>query len=49
MGSEDPLQNILKGIFVQEGSGGTRSDHGHFEIQTFPIMPRPNSHCNEEF
>ena len=35
MGSEDPLQIFLKGIFVQEGSSGTRFDHGQFEIKTF--------------
>ena len=43
MGSEDPLQKIfLKGIFVQEGSSGTRFDHGQFEIKTFPIYAPPN-------
>ena len=28
---------FLKGIFVQEGSGGTHFDQGQFEIKTFPI------------
>ena len=42
MGSEDPLQFFLKGIFVQEGSSGTHFDHGQFEIKTFPIYARPN-------
>ena len=39
--SEDPLQKILKGTFVQEGSSGTRFDHGQFEIITFPIYAPP--------
>ena len=30
-----------KGIFVQEGSNGTRFDHGQFEIKTFPINAPP--------
>ena len=41
VGSEDQLQNFLKGIFVQEESSGTRFDHGQFEIKTFPIYARP--------
>ena len=41
VGSEDPLQNFFKGIFVQEGSSGTRFDHGLFEIKTFPIYAPP--------
>ena len=41
MGSEDTLQKFLKGIFVQEGSNGTRFDHGQFEIKTFPIYAPP--------
>ena len=41
VGSEDPLQTFLKGIFVQEGSSGTRFDHGLFEIKTFPIYAPP--------
>ena len=28
VGSEDQLQNLVKGIFVQEGSSRTRFDHG---------------------
>ena len=32
---------FLKGIFVQEGSSGTRFDHGQFEIKTFPIYALP--------
>ena len=30
VGSEDPLQNFLKGIFFQDGSSVTRVDHGQF-------------------
>ena len=41
VGSDDPLQNFLKGIFAQEGSSGTRFDHGQFEIKTFPIYAPP--------
>ena len=41
VGSEDPLQIFLKGIFVQEGSSGTCFDHGQFEIKTFPIYSPP--------
>ena len=41
VGSEDPLQIFLKGIFVQEESNGTRFDHGQFEIKTFPIYAPP--------
>ena len=41
VGSEDQLQNFVKGIFVQEGSSGTRFDHGQFEIKTFPIYTHP--------
>ena len=41
VGSEDQLQNFLKGIFVQEGSSGTRFDHGQFEIKTFLIYALP--------
>ena len=37
VGPEDPLQICLKGIFVQEGSSGTRFDHSQIEIKTFPI------------
>ena len=32
---------FLKGIYVQEGSSGTRFDHGQFEIKTFPIYAPP--------
>ena len=35
------FKNFLKGIFVQEGSSGTRFDHGQFEIKTFPIYTLP--------
>ena len=41
VGSEDQLQNFLKGVFVQEGSSGTRLDHGQFEIKIFPIYVPP--------
>ena len=41
VGSEDPHQNFLKGIFVQEESSGTRFDYGQFEIKTFPIYAPP--------
>ena len=41
VGSEDPLQIVLKGIFVQEGSSGTRFNHDQFEIKTFPIYAPP--------
>ena len=34
---EDLLQNVLKGIFVQEGSIGIRFDHGQSVVETFPI------------
>ena len=37
MGSENPLQNFLNGIFVQEGSSRTRFDQGQFQIKTFSI------------
>ena len=41
-GLKTQLQNFfLKGIFVQEGSSGTRFDHGQFEIKTFPIYAPP--------
>ena len=30
VGSKEPLQFFLKGIFVEEGSSGTRFDHGQF-------------------
>ena len=36
-----PTLNFLKGIFVQEGSSGTRFDHGQYEIKTFPICVPP--------
>ena len=45
VGSKDPNQFFLKGIFVQEGSSGTHFDHGQFEIKTFPIYSPPNSTC----
>ena len=41
MRSEDLLQNVLKGIFVKEGSSETRFDHGQFEIETFTIYAPP--------
>ena len=41
VGSENPHEKILKGIFVQKGSSGTRFDHGQFEIKTFPIYTPP--------
>ena len=41
VGSKDPPQFFLKGIFVQEGSSGTRFDHGQFEMKTFPIYAPP--------
>ena len=41
VGSEDPFQKFPKGIFVQEGSSGTRFDHGQLEIKTFPIYTPP--------
>ena len=41
MGSEDPLQFFLKGLFVQVGSSGTRFDQGQFEIKTFLIYATP--------
>ena len=44
VGSEDPLQIFLKGIFVQEGSSGTRSDHGQFEIKSSLFTPHPGTH-----
>ena len=31
----------LKGIFIQEGSSGSRFDHGQFEIKAFPIYAPP--------
>ena len=40
-GSEDQLQNFLKGVFVQEGSSGRCFDHGQFEIKTFPTYALP--------
>ena len=46
VGSEDQLQNVLKGIFVQEGSSGTRFDHGQFDIKTFPIYAPPYRLCH---
>ena len=36
VGSEDPLQIFLKGMFVQEGLSGTHFSPGQFEIKTFP-------------
>ena len=36
VGSEDQLQFLLKGMFVQEGSSETGFNHGKFEIKTFP-------------
>ena len=47
--SEDPLQIFLKGIFVQEGSSGTRFDHGQFEIKTFLIYTPPYCTCVDRF
>ena len=41
VGSEDQLQNFLKGVFVQERSSGTCFDHGQFEVKTFPIYAPP--------
>ena len=41
VGTEDQLQIFLKGTLVQEGSSGTRFDHGQFEIETFLFTPRP--------
>ena len=41
VGSEDQLQIFLKGIFVQEGSSGTRFDDSQFEIKTFPFYAPP--------
>ena len=32
---------FIRGIFVQEGSSGTRFDYGQFEIKTFPIYALP--------
>ena len=46
VGSEDPHQNFLKGIFVQEGSSGTCFDHGRFEIKTFTIYAPLYWICN---
>ena len=40
-GLKTHFKTILKGIFVQEGSSGTRFDHGQFEIKTFPIYAPP--------
>ena len=37
---------FFKCIFVQEGSSGTRFDHGQFEIKTFPIYAPPYFPCN---
>ena len=37
MGSEDPVQILWQGIFVQEGSSVTHFYHGQFEIEIFPI------------
>ena len=45
VGSEDLLQDFfLKGIFVQEGSSGTRYDHGQFELKPSLFTPLPNRH-----
>ena len=33
---------FLKGIFAQEGSSGTRFDHGQIENKTFSIYAPPN-------
>ena len=42
MGSKDALQNLFsKDIFAQEGSSGTRFDHGQFENKTIPIYAPP--------
>ena len=41
VGSEDPLQIFLKGIFDQEGSSETCLDYGQLEIKTFPIYAPP--------
>ena len=38
VGSEDPLQKFLNGLFVQEGSSGTRFDHGKFETYLHPAL-----------
>ena len=32
---------FAKGVFVQEGSSGTRFEHDQFEIKTFPIYAPP--------
>ena len=49
LGSEDQLQFFLKGIFVQEGSSGTRFDHGQFEIKTFPIYACPTGQVKQAY
>ena len=36
---------FLKGIFVQEGSNGTRFDHGQFEVKIFLFTPHPTWHA----
>ena len=40
-GVSRPTSIVLKGISVQEGSNGTRFDHGQFEIKTFLIYAPP--------
>ena len=41
VGSEDNFKIFLKGVFVQEGSSGTRFDHGQYKIKTFPFYTPP--------
>ena len=43
-GLKNNFKKFLKVIFVQEGSNGTRFDHGQFEIKTFPYTPRRSAH-----
>ena len=40
-GLKTNFEIFLKCIFVQEGSSGSRFDHGRFEIKTFPIYAPP--------
>ena len=40
-GLKTNFKKKLKGIFVQEGSSGTRFDHVQLEIKTFPIYAPP--------
>ena len=42
VGSEDPLQFYLKGMFVQDGSSGTHFDYGQIKIKPPLFMPHPN-------